>query len=376
MIIIDSYRFSSTLYEYPPLPSGMTSSTTQISGSTYIATASKQDGVYPAFRAFNKLIQDAGWYTGAFDYNSSTGAYIGTQNLGGINGDWLKLQLSSAITLKSYSLTNRNNANDGQISWKFAILGSNDNTNWTIVDDKRANGLAWVNMENQVIDVTDFTNSVAYLYYAIVTTHTAGGLGLDNGAILSINEWRLFATQPVITEFPISAMSANSIALTGGTYIANRSSAFSASFDAFRAFDKDLATRWALSGPAYNSAGAYTGSFSTTTLGLGEWLQITMPTAITLTSYSITDFLNVGSTANTPISWNLGATNDATVSNTGNWTIIDTKTDVSWLSNAQETKTFTISPSQAFKTYRIVVTKLGNFSDGNLTINEWRLFGY
>lgn len=368
---------SPTLYEFPP--SGMTAGSTQFTAGTYIATASRQDGSYPAFRAFNKLIDDAGWYTNAFDYNPTTGAYIGTaaQTLGGINGDWLKLQLPSAMILKSYSLTNRNNANDGQICWKFAVLGSNNNSTWTIVDDKLTTGLPWVNIDNQTITVTDFTNTTAYLYYAIVATFTAGGLGLTNGGILSINEWRLFSNQPVITEFPITAMTAN----TSVSCVATASSEDTGrSFFAWRAFNQNLGDNWAQPDPARYAisaqgvGGAYTHTPQNTTITntgtfVGEWLQIQLPTAITPTGYKLT---NRAAIRQNPFSWVLaGSTNGTT------WTTIDVESGtVIFNGSTQSTITYAITDSStAYTFYRMIFTQTDAF-DGYIALAEWRMLGY
>ncbi len=194
-----SYGFSGTPVEYPP--SALTNDSTTLSGlaygnGVYTVTTSRQDVSYKGFRAFNKLVQDAGWYTGASTYNSSTGAWTGGTSFGinNIFGDWINIHLPTpGIVLTSYRITNRSVANSGQAPWKYVILGSNDNAVWTIVDDKRTTGIAWASgTSEQVIAVSDFTNSTRYEYYALVATHTAAGLGLANGSVLSINELRLF----------------------------------------------------------------------------------------------------------------------------------------------------------------------------------------
>ena len=175
-------------------------------------------------------------------------------------------------------------------------------------------------------------------------------------------------------EYPISAMTSDTTGGGGSGIISSASSTFGG-FPAWNVFDKNTTTRWASSRPYNTSTGAPNASSPTTTnIGQGEYIQIIFGTPFILSSYQLTDFYSTPTVANTPVSFIICGTNDTTPSDTGNWTVLDTQTNLVWISNAQETKTFNVTNSLSFSKYRIVITKCGNLGDGYVTINEWKLF--
>ena len=103
-----------------------------------------------------------------------------------------------------------------------------------------------------------------------------------------------------------------------GVYTSNSSSGTGASTRSWRAFDGVIGgsgSRW-VSDNTYVANTPYSGAASTIAVGVtypGEWLQIQLPQAIVLSSYSI-----YPQSTNIPATWNVFASNDGTT-----WTVID-----------------------------------------------------
>mgnify|MGYP006280238233 CR=1 FL=1 len=192
----------------------------------------------------------------------------------------------------------------------------------------------------------------------------------------------------VSVEYPPVALTGSSTVISGqaygnGTYTTTQGTQFNASFAAWYVFDKTTnnagTSRWATNGGYNAGTGAYTGALAQTAGYSGDWVQITMPAAIVVTSYSVTNYYNSFSAviANTPVSWVILGTNDAVPSSGGSWTVIDTQTNIVWSpTNAFSTQTFNVTGASSFAAYRMVVTKMGNGLDGNLSFQELRFFGY
>ena len=135
-------------------------------------TASAGYGSTNAWKAFDG--SDSTTYTGeTWAYNPSTDSYSSGQSLGGISGDWLKIQLASPIIpisvfLKSVSIPN-SDASGRPDEWR--ILGSNDDTNWTQIHSSTTEVTNTGTTES-------FINTTAYSYIAIVVTSlTQPGMG-------------------------------------------------------------------------------------------------------------------------------------------------------------------------------------------------------
>tara|TARA_B100001778_G_scaffold287936_1_gene255982 strand:- start:77 stop:4081 length:4005 start_codon:yes stop_codon:yes gene_type:complete len=129
-------------------------------------TASSSDSSSDAYKAFDG--GDTDFYVSTNNYNwQSPWNYQGSNSLGSVLGEWIKIQLSSAITPTSVFLKAKptNNVNIANRPQQWRIMGSNDNSMWTqlhasttLVDD--TNGTT-----------ESFTNTTAYSYLAIVVTH-------------------------------------------------------------------------------------------------------------------------------------------------------------------------------------------------------------
>ena len=149
-------------------------------------TASSGDSSANAWRAFDG--NDGKNYVSPLAYSTSIPyGYTGSNSLGGVNGEWVKIQLASAITPTSVFVKARPDGTDSAVrpnSWR--ILGSTNGSSWTqlhssttLVDD--TNGTT-----------ESFTNTTAYSYLAFVVTHINNPGSNDAKWTLS----RLSFTQP------------------------------------------------------------------------------------------------------------------------------------------------------------------------------------
>ena len=102
------YTAASTI-EYPTsaLSSAANSGET-IAGITYTTTASSNQ-YGEIWKAFDKTTpgHSTFWHSNENVYDSTSGAYTGSNSLGSVSGEWIKLQLSTAITPTSVNITGR-----------------------------------------------------------------------------------------------------------------------------------------------------------------------------------------------------------------------------------------------------------------------------
>ena len=126
------YAPAATTVEYPTsaLSSAANSGET-IAGVTYTTTASSNQ-YGEIWKAFDKTTpgQNTFWHSDENVYDSTSGAYTGSKSLGGVSGEWIKLQLSTGIAPTSVNITGRTSY-DNQAPDSWEILGSNDDISWT-----------------------------------------------------------------------------------------------------------------------------------------------------------------------------------------------------------------------------------------------------
>ena len=184
---------------YPPAPmSAYMTDLTGLSpygGGKYVASASSENtagGGYYTWRAFDKAQSGANPYssTGSL-YAVTTGLYTGTVRTvdtsgNSYTGEWLQLQIPVSIVISSYIVQQRQdgygNGNGEPTSW--AILGSNDGTNWTLVDQRIYT--AWAGTGSAV--TFSATSQKAFSFYRFVAS-IVGSTGATNN--LCIGEWTL-----------------------------------------------------------------------------------------------------------------------------------------------------------------------------------------
>jgi hypothetical protein len=193
--------------EQPPV--ALTGDSTVVDGhGTYKVTASVSatDGDYVTWRMFDKVV-GTGWSTGIGGYYDFSGTHTGDGTLGGVNGEWLKLELPYKTILRHISLVPRNTSSYTCMPEVFTILGSNDNSSWTTL--KAFTGQTWNSLDEikYLIDASTY-----YKYYAIVVEET-------NTNFAAIGEWRLFTESFAIDGGKVALAAA---AITGGNTVVDQ----------------------------------------------------------------------------------------------------------------------------------------------------------
>ena len=319
-----------------------------------VASASTTIDGEPAYYAFDRNINTVwthSWFTrydssGNFTSNTST-TIDGTAYL----GDWLQIQLPSAIYLKRYKLASRYLARAPR---NFVIGGSNDGTTWTLIDTR--NEINNLDEQGSSFDVISSVNS--YNYYRIVVTKKVA-----ISEFLSIREWELYGI-PVYgqigAKYPIAALTADTTIINGnnigcGTYTVTYSSSFDANFAGWKAFTNSMSDTYiTTSTPSfvYDASGNYTASASTTISGTaysGEWLQIQLPNSIALNLYTL--FCRTAQPTHSPKTWYVAGSNDGST-----WSLLDSETNItSWTSGVGQT--FSVSYAGKYSYFRFVFNK-------------------
>lgn len=181
-------------------------------------------------------------------------------------------------------------------------------------------------------------------------------------------------------QYPPGPMTANTTTILGQNYVASASTEFDATFQAFEAFNditNQPVDRWRSANGVYSSTtGTYTGSKETSIDGVireGEWLQIELPDAIRLDTFTLTcrdDDTNKGIAK----SFYIAGSNNLS----GSWTEVYFDSNLTW--SGLETKTFTTTNKTPFKYFRYVVLSIYSPSSspgGTFTaLNEWVLYSY
>jgi hypothetical protein len=159
---------------YPPSGSVLTSSSQTLSdGITYTTSASINSG--DAYKGFTGggawTTNDSSGSTNYYPHNAPggyvgtwvAGTYVGSSSLGGVSGEWIKMELSTSAQPDEFTMTL------GGLEFMephtFTILGSNDDSNWTNLGNFTNTGN---NFGNPITDTLTISNT--YTYFAIVFT--------------------------------------------------------------------------------------------------------------------------------------------------------------------------------------------------------------
>ena len=141
------------------------------------------------------------------------------------------------------------------------------------------------------------------------------------------------------------------------------------------AFDKRMRTEWASIPGAYNSTtgsnllGVTTQEASNVGINpwIGQWIQVSLPSNIALTSYTISPPAFLG---HCPTDWSLVGTTDGL----DGWKALSLQSNITW--SDSNPKSFTLTGfNPCFKSYRMVIPKTQTWNtDGSAAIGELKLF--
>jgi hypothetical protein len=175
---------------YPPVRN-FTAANTTVSGQDYgnglyEVTYSSAFNTLEPFFCFNTSQNSAGAWA---DNQYISGVYNGSASIDGgtYKGDWLKIKLPVAIKLSRYSFLQRRPEQflRDRAPNDFKIYGSNDNSIWDVLVDKRTVTYTNDSYEEIVTNVQKY-----YTYYALVVNKMSG-----NQVILNFDEWFIYGVE-------------------------------------------------------------------------------------------------------------------------------------------------------------------------------------
>jgi hypothetical protein len=362
--------------EYPPAELGIWQNSTYLSSVPYgvgtynLSASSTWDSNWQPGRAFLKTGTLA-WMSNTF-YDTTTGAYTGSA-ITGVNGtnvlgEWLQIQLPTAIQLNMYSMIATSLSTCPR---SFILAGSsngNDNT-WVVLDTQT--NLVW-DLNTRVFRVT---TPAAFAFYRIVIIAN-GNTGQTSLIRTRVSQWRIHgAPAPAPIEWPPASpvMTGNTSTINGQVYVASASSTSGVSYYEWYAFDKNVGTIWGSDinvGGYTPTTGVYTGSVTTTVSGTaqsGQWVQIQLPSRTFVHSYMHT--AGRQSLGRQATSFVLAGSNDGIT-----WYSVDQRTGQVWSSDG-ESKMYTCSSPGAYTYYRLVLRANGGGVHAMVEVGEIRLYG-
>jgi hypothetical protein len=402
---------NSGFISYPEIP--WNQNYTHGSWEGYTATASHSI-YYPEYAFDNNSITR--WSYGGYYGYGGNGSYIAnitvtTYNDNGvktIKGEWLQIGLPKEILLTKYSISGRIGLPE-RCPWIFKVVGSNNNSTWQLVDSRST---TWSNSFPQTFLVTPGTS---YSYYRLIVTNVGPqGSGSGYSDSVEITEWKLFESGNTIVEsVTVKDNVLNSNILTSTSLITDNITsninimsnltvnntlsilsessvlypqvfstnnnnwsgyivtAITDSNDAYKVFDNNPTTYWTTSFNTDNiSQGYYTGIIQTfdgiSNYYRGIWLDIQLPTSISLYSYSLLG-RNDNDIGQMPAGWVLLGSND----NRQTWNVIDTRQNqVNWILN--EPTTFISNNIKYYNIYRLVINQ--TMDSPRVGIVGWNLY--
>jgi hypothetical protein len=289
-----------------PNQTGLAAATWSQQGVTYTASASTEySSFYPSTSAFNTTYDIFGWASSVL-YNTSTGNYTTgasttVATIGSISGEWLQLQCSVPLVLRSYSYGS--GGNYLQVPKSFYIVGSNDGTTWY--------PLQYVNiMINPFTAITTAPSSYLITNYTGIQSFQANvtGFGVTNAyptatspylyfRIICTTIWPSNLGSVQIGEFTPNFLGGcimpNQSGLASSTWLNSGVSwAVSASSgNPHVAFNNTHTSggSWFSNNNYNSSSGVYNNTYSTSIQGIGttygEWIQLSCSSPLLINSY-------------------------------------------------------------------------------------------
>jgi hypothetical protein len=275
-------------------PAALTAATTTVDGhGKYTVSASSLDTDSNAWNAFDQSASVT-WSSETGVYNTGTGAYEGSDSLGGASGEYLKITFPYKTTLRHFVYTGQSGA---YTSWanEAKMFGSNDDSTWTELASFTAFGPTTDAPKTTVVDATS-----SYKHYGFVIT-TNNNASYATAAKLQLFTETFSVDAGVVsttaasgldvgyTEHPVEAMTDYKTYVEGhGTYEASASS-YITNHEPWEPYNKIRGNpRWITPTNLYNSDGTYAGSITTTDVGgvrySGEWNQLKIPYATIVSS--------------------------------------------------------------------------------------------
>lgn len=358
------------------LPGTIQCSNLSLSGNyTITASQTRTDrATFPYYVADNTSFQSTAW--AAINYGLYSGAYTGavSTTVSGVtqSGEWIQYQLPNSLIVSSFTLS------PSTLTYaprSFCLAGSVDGSTWvSLYDNGSPSTSSWVLGIEQKFNVNNNGNKYSYYRLIIratgVDTNTYGqdwifidrfDLFTPSGNSLS-NAIGSFVVSPITMTSNTLTISGNTNALLNGVYTASASSNASGQdpWRAFQGYTAPSTVPWASSTASYTSGtNLYTGGVSTTVNNiayLGEWLQVQVPNAISISSFVIAPqtpvYIN-----RTPTRFVLAGSKDGST-----WSALHIQssntvfpTNVSWTSYTPQKFNCNQNNYQSFTYFRLIV---------------------
>lgn len=385
---------------YPPAT--LTANTTTLSNASYgigSYTASASSAANPAFNAFDNNTGTQ-WstsvaYSTTTPFGSTSTTITADVNGNVYTGEYIQIQLPVSITLSSYSMGGA--TNNAQSPGQWHVLGSTNSTDWYLVNHQA--NVAWASSAAQTFNVV---RGSPYNYFRFVIARTAG----NGSGVCSINEIKLYGQQESIyinqdglvgirNKNPsqaldvIGAIKSTSLQTTDANVIGPvtsesltvngsypiQNSGFIASASGTAGGDVNTVFfdggYWLSPGtyqqqnPATYPSTSYVDLNNTSQVVNGQWLQVQLPYAISLISY----------TYSVPDGWRGASTFSVLGSMDGtNWRLVDYQTGIIWTYFVSETRIFKTQSQEKYKYFRLVLTTIrGNDPNQPAVVTRWSL---
>ena len=193
------------------VPSLLTSSSQTINGITYTTSASQNNGdAYKSFKPFDIPLKPLVCWSSdtpsTYPHNQPSGysgtwvpgTYTGSSSLGGVSGEWLKIQVSSGIQPTRFKMYNMEAVEGSHTTVKtFTILGSNDDSTWTNLGNfTNTNPLTTFDWYADLDD--SLTINTTYTYFALVLKSRAqtNNWYAYNSEVIEIPAFTLYTSYP------------------------------------------------------------------------------------------------------------------------------------------------------------------------------------
>jgi hypothetical protein len=395
---VEEAQVEDTFGDYPPF--AMTGYKT---GGYCVSASDTFQGYYP-YLAFNKLVNTTADYWFAGDnvsgttdgYTGSVGgdhSYIGSDNLGGYTGIWVKLEMLHKLAL-SYVEFYAVNGSMLYTPRDFFVIGSNDDITWDLIHRETSTAADSTFTSGRPITTNSANNHNKYKYIAIVIDRTVN----DNR--LGIGEIKLYGhKEGDLTRFPepTRVLKYPHIAMTGPGqrgYVASASTRFSHTYDPYNAFNNDASGNDAwVSGPAVHYDNSASGAAKTSGVSpanpttavngdgttatdnyLGQFLQIELPHKVKATKFRLASYTTQTNSYRAPKNGVIAGSNNGTT-----WDLLhkfDNQT--SWTTGSYNEYTVTGTNANTHYKYFIVIitsTNSGTGGDGYTTIHEFDILG-
>ena len=376
-------------------PGAMTAPSTTFTGTSildgvYTATQSSpgEGGGVVAYYAFdNNPNSHAGEITA---YNYNTGIYTGSKStivknlVTNVNtsysGEWLQIGLPNALSLNSFGLMGRQDANLvlERTPTTFYIAGSNDGSTWDLLHTTSG---AQFTLAMQYF-TCNAGNTNKYSYFRLIANKIGNSGATIRRENVAIATWDLYTQMNTVNAnvvaVPPYSMTADTTTFAGnsvydGAYTVTSSNTHS---------HPDMGPRYTIfnnaggygniwsPGQYHNGSGVYVGSTSTTVAGVaqtGEWIQLELPNPIVLYSFSL-NFWWV-SQSYWLKSFIIAASNDNST-----WTNIYDNTNASFVYGTAQTFVVTGS-SNAYKYFRLIGRSTsGIYQCEWWILDQWKLY--